>query len=174
MQVLERVKETESLGREFLAWLWFRSETDRGMFDLGEDGKAEIWFDRRMTLQAVHDMGMESITCAGDHPNMREARFALAEKKEITLAMIKLTIGDNQWSFVMDSTWMNYRSLKTPKVMQDKDEDPDGIFYEKMYLIEAALNAMDAIFEQFIKLRVSPEWEAEEHPALVNWINEIR
>jgi len=173
MQVLERVRATESLGREFLVWLWFKSEKNQGVFDLGESGKAEIWFDRRMTLQAEHDMGLESITCTGNYPSMREARFALSEKKEITQAMIKLTIGDNQWSFLLDSTWMNYRSFKTPKVMQDKDEDPDGIFYEKMYLIEEALKAMDTIFSIFIKLRVSPEWDSEEHPALVKWINEI-
>jgi len=134
MQVLERVRATESLGREFLVWLWFKSEKNQGVFDLGESGKAEIWFDRRMTLQAEHDMGLESITCTGR---------------------------------------MNYRSFKTPKVMQDKDEDPDGIFYEKMYLIEEALKAMDTIFSIFIKLRVSPEWDSEEHPALVKWINEI-
>ncbi len=173
MQVLDRVRETESLGREFLVWLWHMTETEQGVFDLEKSGKAEVWFDRRMTLQAEHDMGVETITCSGDHPNMREARFALFEKKEITQALIKLTIGDNQWSFMMDSTWMNFRSLKTPKVMQDKDEDPDGIFYEKMYLIEEALGAMDAIYAEFIKLRTSPEWETEARPALIKWIQEI-
>ena len=112
MQVLDRVRETESLGREFLAWLWFRSETDRGVFDLGERSKVELWFDRRMTLQADHDLGVETVTCTGDHPHMREARFALFERKEITQAMVRLNIGDNQWSFLLDSTWMNFRSFK--------------------------------------------------------------
>ncbi len=172
-QVLEKVRNTESLGREFLAWLWFKSETNHGVFDLGEDEKAEIWFSGRMTLQSVHDMGVETITCTGDHPNMREARFALAEKKEITQARIQLTLSDHQWSFVMESTWMNYGAFKTPKVMQDRDEDPDGIFYEKIYLIEAALSAMDAIFGQFISLRISPEWETEEYPRMLRWIHEI-
>jgi len=30
MQVLETVRETESLGRSFLLWLWFKAETDEG------------------------------------------------------------------------------------------------------------------------------------------------
>jgi hypothetical protein len=174
MQTLERVRETESLGREFLAWLWFRSETGQGVFDLGEVGKVEVWFDRRMTLQTEHDMGIETVTCTGSHPNMRDARFALSEKKEITQALIKLNMGDNQWAFVMDSTWMNFRSLKTPRVIQDKDEDPEGIFYEKMYLIEEAVNAMDAIFATFVKLRVSTDWDTEERPAMNKWISEIQ
>ncbi|MBW1829304.1 MAG: hypothetical protein JRI74_07775 [Deltaproteobacteria bacterium] len=79
MQVLEKVKETESLGREFLVWLWFKTETEEGLFDLGEAGKAELWFDGRMTLQLESDLGLETITCAGDQLHMREARFALDE-----------------------------------------------------------------------------------------------
>ena len=172
MQLLEKVRKTEFLGREFLVWLWFRADTDRGLFDFGEKGSAELWFDGKITLQSENEMGVETITCAGKASNMKEARFALAEGKEIIQAAIKLDIGDNQWSFVLDSTWMNFRTFKTPGVMQDKKDDPDGIFYEKMFLIEEAVSVMDEIYQSFIKLRVSPEWETEEHPALVKWISE--
>ncbi len=174
MQVLEQVKETESLGREFLAWLWFKTETGGGVFDLSESEQAEIWFDGRITLQMEKDLGIETITCVGDYLDMREARFALSEKKEITQAKIKLTIGDNLWSFSLDSGWMNFRSFKTPKVMQDTQEDPEGIFYEKIFLIEEAINAIEIIFFSYIKLRVSPEWESKEFPEFVKWINEIK
>jgi recombination associated protein RdgC len=174
MQVLDKVRETESLGREFLLWLWFKSETDEGVFDLGEAGTAELWFDGKMTLQIEHDLGVETITCTGNHPHLKEARFALSEKKEITQAMVKMSLGDNQWSFILDSTWMNFKSFKTPKVIQDKEEDPDGIFYEKMFLVEHAITAVDIIFSSFIRLRISPEWETKERPALIKWINEIK
>ena len=174
MQVLETVRETESLGKEFLAWLWFKTETDEGLFDLGEAEKAELRFDGRMTLQAENDRGVETITCKGDPLKMKEARFALSEKKEIIQATVQLTIGDDLWSFTLDSTWMNFKSFKTPKIMQDKTEDPEGIFYEKIFLMEEAMTAMDIIFSSFIKLRISPEWEQKEYPALVNWINEIK
>lgn len=170
MQLLERVKKSEFLGREFLVWLWFKSETNRGRFDLGEGGVAELWFDRRIVLQAEGDQGVEKITCTGDNPHLREARFALTEKKEITEAMVKLLMDENEWSFVLDSTWMNFKSLKTPKILLDRGEDPEGIFYEKMYLIEKAVNAIETIFSNFIKVRVSPDWDAKELPALRKWI----
>ena len=172
MQILEKVRETEFLGNEFLLWLWFRSETNRGLFDLGDKGSAELWFDGKITLQTETERGMETITCTGETPNMKEARFALAEDKKITRAAIKLDIGDNQWSFVLDSTWMTFRTFKTPGVMQDKKDDPDGIFYEKAFLIEEAVSAIDEIYYSFLQLRVSPEWAAEERPALVKWISE--
>lgn len=172
MQLLEQVKKTEFLGTEFLVWLWFRTETDRGLFKLDKKGSAELWFDGKITLQSENERGVETITCAGEAQNMREARFALAENKDIIRAAVKLVIGDNQWSFVLDSEWMNFRSFKTPRVVQDGKEDQDGFFYEKMFLIEEAIFAIDEIYSTFIKLRLSPEWAAQEHPALVKWIRE--
>jgi hypothetical protein len=56
--------------------------------------------------------------------------------------------------------------------MQDRGEDPDGIFYEKMFLIEEAVSAMDEIYSAFIKRRLSPEWADQERPALIKWISE--
>ena len=172
MQLMERVQGSEFLGREFLVWLWFKGEVDEGRFDLGELGYVELWFDRKIVLQSETDEGTEKIACSGDNPHLKEARFALTKNKQIIEAMLKLMIGDHEWSFVLDSTWMNFKSFKTPKVMMDKDEDPEGLFYEKFFLLEKAVNAMDAIFSLFVKLRTSPEWEKEELPALQKWINE--
>ena len=50
MQLLEKVRKTDFLGREFLAWLWYRSETEQGHFQLG-DKTVEIWFDGKIVLE---------------------------------------------------------------------------------------------------------------------------
>ncbi len=171
MQLLEKVKKTEFLGREFLAWLWFRTETDRGTFNLG-DKNVEIWFDGKITLQGENEKGLEIIACSGESQNMKEARFALAKNKEIVQATLVVNIGDNQWSFVLDSLWMNFKTFKAPKVVQDKEDDADGIFYEKMFLIEEAVSAMDGIYAEFMEQRLSPEWLTKETPALAQWISE--
>jgi recombination associated protein RdgC len=171
MQLLEKVRKTEFLGREFLAWLWFRTETERGHFKLG-DKSIEIWFDGKITLQGENERGLETITCSGESQNMKEARFALAENKEVVQATLILSMDDNQWTFVLDSLWLNFKTFKTPKVIQDKRDDPDGLFYEKMFLIEAAVSAVDDIYAEFIKLRISPEWSGEELPALSRWVQE--
>ena len=136
MQLMDQVRKSEFLGREFFLWLWFKSETSEGRFDLGEGGVAELWVDRKIVLQYDDENGSEKITCSGDNPYLKEARFALTENKQITEIKVKLIVGDNEWSFALDSTWMNFKSFRTPKVMQDFQEDPDGLFYEKMYLVE--------------------------------------
>jgi len=172
MQLMEVIKKTEFLGREFLMWLWYKSETNNGVFDLGEAGEAKLWFDRRVVLQSEGDEGVEKVVCSGENPDLKEARFALTENKAITDAMVKLIIGDNEWSFTLDSTWMNFTSFKSPKVLQDKDDDPEGLFYEKFFLIEQAVSAIDFIYSSFIRIRISSVWETEELPALLKWIRE--
>lgn len=174
MKLLEKVTKTEFLGREFLVWLWFRAETEQGVYDLSGGGKADLWFDGKITLQGENERGVETITCTGEAQNMKEARFALSENKGITQAMVKLAIGDNQWSFILDSTWLNFRTFKTPRVMQDKKDDPDGLFYEKILLIEEAVAAVDEIYAYFTTLRFDPEWNDKELPALKKWIGEGR
>ncbi len=171
MQLLEKVRKTEFLGREFLAWLWYLTETERGLFKLG-DKTVEIWFDGKITLEGENERGIETVTCTGQSQDMKEARFALAENKEVIQATLVLGMDDNQWTFVLDALWMNFKTFKTPKVIQDRREDPDGLFYEKIFLIEAAVSAMDAIYAEFLKRRLSSQWSTEELPALIQWIRE--
>ena len=172
MEVLERARQTEFLGRDFLIWLWCKSETNEGRFDLGELGTVELWFDGRVTLQSDGDTDIESITCSGQNSRLREARFALTKNKKVTQATLKLIVGDDEWSFTLDSTWLNFKSLKTPQVVRDKRDDPEGLFYERVFLIEQPLRVVDALFSSFIKTRTSPEWGTQELPALMEWINQ--
>ena len=81
-----------------------------------------------------------------------------------------MMLGEDEYSFTLDSRWMNYRSLKTPKVMQDAKDDTEGLFYEKAGLIERAVSMIDTIFMYFIRLRLSSQWDNKELPALIKWV----
>ena len=171
MSLTERVKQTEFLGREFLTWLWFRSETREGVFDLDDLGTVEVWFEGKMTLDSGADEPGGKVTCTGS-TRLREARFALAKGKQISQATVRLLKGNDEWAFSLDAAWLNLASLKTPRVMQDAREDPDGLFYERMFLLEQPIEVVNAVFGRFIVLRVSPEWQSEELPALEDWIRQ--
>lgn len=168
MDILDKIEKTETIGKDFLLWLWFRSETS-GINDPEDDLRAEIAIDGKLTLET--DEIQDSVTCSCANPLMREARFALMEDKRITKAAIRLTINEeDEFFFRLDSRWMNFRMFKTPKVIQDLKDDPEGFFYEKTGLIERAITIMDSVFMNYIRLRLSPEWETEELPALIKWI----
>lgn len=169
MDILDKIEKTETIGKDFLLWLWFKSETQGGVFDPTDDLQAEIAMDGKLTLET--DEVEDSITCSCSNRLMKEARFALMEGKRITKAAIRLTINEeDEFFFRLDSRWMNFRMFRTPKVIQDLKDDPEGFFYEKTGLIERAITIMDSVFMNFIKIRLSPEWETEELPALIEWI----
>ena len=172
MQVMEKAKEKEFLGREFLLWLWVSSEAREGFFDLGESGEVELIVDGKIKLQSGEEDDMATITCSGRTERLREARFALSEGKAVTQAQLRLTVGEDRWSFVLDGKWLNLHSLKGPKVFRDKDDHPDSIFYEKLGFIERPVAVVDRLFAEFARLRVSPEWEAETVPAISQWVME--
>lgn len=170
MNILDKAMQTEFLGQDFLVWLWFKSETLEGRFPLDEEHTINLWFDGRLTLQSAADDGGEVVVCQGETSQTREGRFSLNENKKVTQARLRMVLGEEEWSFALDARWLNFRSLKTPRIMDDRKDDPDGLFYEKMYLLERPVAVVNHLFHQFITLRISPEWEQEELPAMTQWL----
>jgi recombination associated protein RdgC len=170
MDTIERARETEFLGKDFLLWLWFKSVTGHGIIDLNDADEVELRFAGKITLLSEDDETADTVTCSGVNSRFKEARFALTQGKKITSTGIRLVVDEEEYSFTLDSKWLNFRAFKTPKVLQDNSNDPDGLFYEKAGLTEKAVSAMDNLFACFIKLRISPEWKSREMPGLTAWV----
>lgn len=172
MDLLELLQNREFIGREFLTWLWFRSETNEGRFTPEGVEPFEMWLDDRVSLESGGDgeEGVQKIICQGADSGLTEARHALMEGKQVTQARLKLFLGDNEWVFTLDAAWLNFRSLKTPKVDVDLHEDPQGLFFERLLLIQKAVDALDALFIEFMKLRISKRWHSGELPAFRDWV----
>jgi hypothetical protein len=57
--------------------------------------------------------------------------------------------------------------------MKDQvEEDLDGLFLEKMYFLEEVFACLDALYGQFLSLRLNPEWDAKTKPHLKKWFND--
>ncbi len=169
MDIFELLHDKEFLGREFLTWLWFKSETQDGQFALADSKQVLLWFDDKVVLQSD---GHEIISCQGENSALIEARHALRDGKKVTQAKIKLIMGENDWSFSLDSAWLNFKSLKTPKVMLDTREDPEGLFYEKVFLLDTPISAIEQLFTQFLEIRISDKWDKTEVTAIRRWMQQ--
>jgi recombination associated protein RdgC len=170
MDILELLSTREFLGREFLTWVWFKSETQAGCFAPEGVKPFELWLDDRVTLESEGEEKVQQVICQGPDSNLTEARHALMEGKKVTRARMKMFQGEEEWVFTLDAAWLNFRSLKTPKVMADVQEDPQGLFFERLLLIQKVVDSLEALFMEFVRLRISQEWNAEELPAFRNWI----
>ena len=163
MDTIELLKEKEFLGNDFLLWLWFRSSTNQGDI-LG----IELSLSKKIILKADDQKLFGTISFSGS--GFKEARHALADGYKITSAGITITLdGDDVYSFTLDSVCLDISGLKCPRVVMDDEEDPDGLFYEKIGLISKIRDKVEHLFSSFIELRLSEGWLGD-FEVLTAWV----
>jgi hypothetical protein len=172
MDFLDILREKAFLGREFLTWLWFKSEQTGGRIELPGQKVIEVIFLDRMTLDLSDAETPQTVSLKGEHSELREGLAALKEGKKIEEARISIRSGNDDFTMVAKATWFSFGSFRTPRVLppEESEEGAEGAFLEKVSLIEEGMDALDSLFEYFVKLRISDEWETTELPALRHWV----
>lgn len=173
MDFLDILREKAFLGREFLTWLWFKSEQTGGRIELSAQKVIEVIFLDRMTLDLSDADTPQTVSLRGEHSELREGLAALKEGKKIEEARISLRSGNNDFTLVAKATWFSFGSFRTPRVLppEESDEGVEGAFLEKVSLIEEGMEALDSLFEHFVKLRISDDWDTTELPAFRHWVS---
>jgi len=174
MDFLDILSEKAFLGREFLTWLWFKSDQSAGRIEIPGKKVVEVIFLDRMTLDLSDADTPQTVTLQGEYSGLREGLCALREGKKIEEARISVKAADNDFAMILKGTWFSFGSLRTPPVLPaseaDEEEPLEGAFLEKVSLIEESMEIVDSLFEYFLKLRTSDRWESEELPAVRRWV----
>ncbi len=161
-----------SWGREFLTWLWFKSEERNGVVDFPEGGAKEIIFVQRLVLAAGDGEYAETVVCQGLHSDMKEGKEALRRGKKIKEARLRVSEDTTKWEFTFKADHFQFQSLKLPAITEGEDDvDREGQNIERIYLVEKAVTTMDRLFVLFASLRQSPAW-AEELSRMERWVNQ--
>ncbi|MCG6534272.1 MAG: recombination-associated protein RdgC, partial [Syntrophales bacterium LBB04] len=162
-------------GREFLTWLWFKSEERNGMIDVTDKGEHEILFMHRLLLASGDGEYSETVICQGLHSDMKEAREALRQGKKIKEARLQLSKDEVKWEFTFKADQFQFQSLKLPVTLntdEEEESDREGQNMERIYLLERAIETMDQIFIMFHRLRLSAQWETNEIPRMEKWLRQ--
>jgi len=163
----------DTVGREFLTWLWFKSEERNGFIDLPGRGDIEVVFLRRLVLESGNGIDSETVTCHGANADLKEGKEALRQGKKIREGRIRLRIDADTWEFTFKADTYGFQSLKLPETVEMADEkDLEGRSLERIYLIERVIKTMDDLFVLFLTLRQSERWQNEERPRMNRWIRE--
>ncbi|MBM4326690.1 MAG: hypothetical protein FJ118_05935 [Deltaproteobacteria bacterium] len=174
MDFLEILKQKAFLGREFLTWLWFKSEQSGGRVELRGDSVVEVIFLNRLTLDLSEADTPQSVTIKGEHSELREGLAALREGKKIEETRVSLRGSVNEFTLTLKGTWLSFGSLRTPPALPVDEAEPEdeweASFLEKISLVEEGIGLVDALFGHFLKLRLSPNWETHELPAIRAWV----
>jgi recombination associated protein RdgC len=174
MDFLDILQQKAFLGREFLTWLWFKSDRTGGHVDIPGKRVIEVLFLDRMTLDLSDAESPQIVALKGEQSELREGLAALREGKKIEEARISIRAGENDFTLVLKGTWFSFGSFRTPPILpaQEADEEDgfEAAFLEKVYLIDEGMQILDDLFEYFISLRISDQWEGEELPAIRHWV----
>ena len=162
------------LGQEFLTWLWFRSETGNVFRMEGPDYSGEpftVAMEQRIVVRGGEGENQETATVVGSFSPLREARLGLLTGKQVVRCLVRLEKDGMDWQVSLKAEDFSINSLRTPKVARDDgDEDPEGLFLEKMYLIDLGLDMLDEMFRQFLVLRLDSAAWNREAAAVAQWM----
>jgi hypothetical protein len=169
MDIINRINATRYLGREFLTWLWYRSATQQGIFEL-PDGAVEVWFDARLTLESQGDLKEQNVIKAESPTETTEAHAALLTGKLVSEARLRVVHGQKQWSLAMKGDTLGLSGVKIPALLSREDDDQ---LYERFMLIEEIEDMLAALFRQFMELRLDDELWRPEIQAIRTWVHEV-
>lgn len=170
MDALTEIQQKEFLGREFLTWLWFWSDTHGGRFDLKDGKSLQLWIDTRIVLATDPEKHVSTVTWTGETDDFREARVALTEGKKVVEARFVCELDGERWMFTLDSVWLQLKSLRPPKVEKDGDEETRGLLLEKVHLVRVAGELLEGLCRHFVRRRLADTWKTRDLPALRKWV----
>ncbi|MFO0744768.1 MAG: hypothetical protein U1F43_03720 [Myxococcota bacterium] len=169
MDIINRINSTRYLGREFLTWLWYRSSTQEGVFQLTE-GPIELWFDATLTLEAQGEVKEQNVIKAENPTETPEAHAAILTGKVVSSARLRVVNGQKQWVFGMKGETLGLSSVKIPALLSREDDDQ---LYERFMLIEEIEDTVNALYQQFIELRMDDDQWRPEIQAIRSWVHRV-
>ena len=161
--LVERIEQNRFAGREFLLWLWFESILfETNLAPTGES-KCALWLETRLSLVWEKDETRVSTATPGSAP---EAREALRQGKLPREAKLRLVRGEHEYAWLFKADTMGISTLAIPGELDSKKDDIHEVLYERMRLVEALEATLEALWGDFLALRLSEAWEAAVVPAM--------
>ena len=168
MDLLNRLNTTEFLGKEFLTWLWYRSDVQEGLLEVGDGGPAvELSLCDRIVLSGA-GKGAEKVAIRTEEPSVNpEARVALRQGKKVEQGRIQIVRDQREWTFTIRGETLALGSIKIPAVLT---RDEDDRLRERLALLDQLDGMITALFLSFVRLRTRPAEWAEEQKRIEDWI----
>lgn len=170
MDLVDRINKTSYLGKEFLTWLWFRSERQEGLFRQVEGQEAfEIWFDDKLVLDAAVEKVKEVNSIRGESPTeTAEAKAALRVGKKVADAKLRVIRDDREWVCAVKGEELALSGVKVPGVLS-REEDEQVL--ERLHLIGELEGVLDSLYRDFLTTRTDDTAWAAELDRIRAWVH---
>jgi hypothetical protein len=164
------------LGREFLTWLWYYSETNEGRFDFeptdGVKKSAQVWIDDRMVLTSKTGKAHEHIIKGGVPSSSDEAAISLQSGKAVKEMRVALEIeGVGLFHATLGGEELSPKSLALP---EPNDTTDATVLEQRIDFVNVFSKALDTLFSKFMDERTDKLWETTRINSIRNWIKTRR
>ena len=168
MDLIDRLTATAYLGKEFLTWLWYKSDAGEGLVQLAEgEPSVELWLTDRIVLSGA-GQGAEKVSVKTDDPILNhEARTALVQGKKVEQALIRIVSGQREWTASVKGETLAVSSVKIPALLTKAEDDK---LRERFMLLDQFEEMLEKLFRTFMSVRANTERWPDEHRALKAWI----
>ncbi len=168
MDFVDRLNATGFLGKEFLTWLWYKSDAQEGLMTVGPEAlSAEVWMTDRIVLSGA-GQGAERVAVRTEDPTLSlEARTALAQGKKVEQARLRIISGQREWSATIKGETLAVSSIKIPALLTKEEDDK---LRERFMLLDQIDEMLEFLFKSFAELRWDTEKWGAEREAMKVWI----
>lgn len=170
---LERGKAREQylkgkayLGREFLTWLLWKSESGEPLVSVGKD-PVVVLFCGRLMLRGIAGEITELSARGALAAYSVLVRQALDRGLLLHSARVRITHGEKAYELTLDADYLDVKSAKLPELMSEEEDDR---LTERLWLSEQLGAILQALLEQFLRVRGGRKWSKEVVPQLKAWM----
>lgn len=171
VDLVERIERNRFVGREFLLWLWFESEVFETNLAPTGQARCALWIEARLTLSFEKD---ESVLKSAAPAASPEAKEALRQGKLPREARLRLTTGEREFAFTFKGDTLGLASVAIPAELKDKGDEMHEVFYERMRLLEELSAVLEALWADFLTLRLGEAWDASIVPLMKRFAHQER
>lgn len=163
MDLATRVEHCTFLGRDFLLYLWWKSDVTGGTFELQGFGEVTLTLESHIVLERKVDVIEQTRMKGPDPSSTKVAKEALRYGKLPTRAALRILHEEREYAFVLVADEFTLRQVKLPALLT---EETDEQFTERMTLLATLESMLDALYHELLSLRLSPSFRDEVLPAM--------
>lgn len=165
----DTIKANSALGKDFLTYLCYLSDSRNGVFEIAGKGTFQVWLGDKIVLQDEADGLPNSISFSGRNFTADDLKQAIKSGKKVTEAQFRIDKDDTSWSFTLRAQRFDIAGLRM-NTAQFKADDSETRFYARMLAIEELDELLDALYYQFLQDITGKNWETEGYKKFREWL----
>jgi len=165
------------LGREFLTWLWYQSETHEEPLSVAgpkssQKYMADLWVDDRVTLEAPTGKSHYHTIKGGDPSQSAEAATALMTGKTPKEIKLGMNIhGFGEYVFTLSGDDITPKSIHLPEAAESLQESEHyAPISFRLSALDALCEVIDGLFSLFMDERIDQNRHQEFRQQIREWI----